>query len=96
MKLDYDGSAGLAPLDPSGARQVSEARDDEEYWLKVKKRQSSLEFCPRNGQNPLRLRAASPFCRVPRHFPRLAGESLRKGKLKVENVESAARKRGSG
>ena len=28
MKLDYDGSAGLAPLDPSEARQVSRARDD--------------------------------------------------------------------
>ena len=28
MKLDYDGSAGLAPLDPSEVEQGSEARDD--------------------------------------------------------------------
>ena len=28
VKLDYDGSAGLAPLDPSEVGQVSRARDD--------------------------------------------------------------------
>ena len=35
MKLDYDGSAGLAPLDPSEVWQGSRARDDElvDIWL---------------------------------------------------------------
>ena len=69
VKLDYDGSAGLAPLDPSEARQVSEARDDElvDIWLSASvklSRNRSICHTPLTRGAHLLSRSATfpPFC----------------------------------
>ena len=92
MKLDYDGGAGLKPLDPSGARQVSEARDDEEYWLKIKNGSPLSSFARETDKIHSAYARRAPFVAYATFPPFGGGIAPNRESLKVRDRHARGRR----